>query len=135
MKLYDVKVNNNKGEEVSLKDYEGKVLVIVNTATGCGFTPQYEAIEKLYEKYHDKGLNIVSLSLDNNRSAWLKAIKDLGFPWTQLCSLKAWKDEAVRNYAVQSVPYIVLIDKQGNLAEKNIHGDQLEQLVKQLIEQ
>jgi glutathione peroxidase len=59
MKLYDVKVKNNKGEEVSLSDYEGKVLVIVNTATGCGFTPQYKGLEELYEKYHDQGFEIL----------------------------------------------------------------------------
>lgn len=126
------------GKDVHFSDYvkEGCVTLLDFWASWCGPCRQ-EAPEiiALYEKYHGKGLNIVSLSLDNNRTAWLKAIKDLGLPWTQLCSLKAWKDEAVRNYAVQSVPYIVLIDKHGNLSEKNIHGDQLEQLVKQLIEQ
>ena len=57
--IYDDKVMNGKGEEVSLSDYKGKVLVIVNTATGCGFTPQYEGLEKLYKEYHDKGLEIL----------------------------------------------------------------------------
>lgn len=57
--LYDFKVKAINGEEVSLEKYKGKVLLIVNTATGCGFTPQYEGLEKLYENYKDKGLEIL----------------------------------------------------------------------------
>ena len=56
MKIYDFKVRNAKGEEVPMTEFKGKVLLIVNTATGCGFTPQYEGLQKLYEKYRDKGL-------------------------------------------------------------------------------
>ena len=59
MSIYDLKVKTSKGEDVSLSDFKGKVLLIVNTATGCGFTPQYEALEKLYETYHDKGFEIL----------------------------------------------------------------------------
>ena len=61
MGIYDYVIKNGKGEDVAMRDYEGKVLLIVNTATGCGFTPQYEAIEKMYEKYHDKGLEIIDI--------------------------------------------------------------------------
>lgn len=59
MKIYDFKVRNAKGVEVPMSDYKGKVLLIVNTATGCGFTPQYEGLQKLYDKYKDKGLEIL----------------------------------------------------------------------------
>ena len=59
MSLYEIKVLNNKGEEISLEQYKGKVLLIVNTATGCGFTPQYEGLEKLYEKYHEQGFEVL----------------------------------------------------------------------------
>ncbi len=57
--LYDIKVTNDAGQEVSLGDYRGQVLLIVNTATRCGFTPQYEELESLYEKYHAAGLEIL----------------------------------------------------------------------------
>ena len=59
MSIYDITVKNGKGEDVNLSEYKGKVLLVVNTATGCGFTPQYEGLEKMYEKYHDKGLEIL----------------------------------------------------------------------------
>ena len=59
MTIYDYKVKTRGGEEISLKEFKGKVLIIVNTATGCGFTPQYEGLEKLYKKYHDKGLEVL----------------------------------------------------------------------------
>jgi glutathione peroxidase len=61
MGFYEQSVVNTKGEEISMKDYEGKVVVVVNTATGCGFTPQYKDLESMYEKYHDKGLEIIDV--------------------------------------------------------------------------
>lgn len=59
MNVYDFKVLDANKKEVSLAVFEGKVLLIVNTATGCGFTPQYEGLETLYEKYKDKGFEIL----------------------------------------------------------------------------
>ena len=59
MNVYDFKVLNQKNEEVSLDIYKGKVLLIVNTATKCGFTPQYEALEAMYEELKDKGFEIL----------------------------------------------------------------------------
>jgi len=57
--IYKINVKNDKGETVTLSDYKGKVLLIVNTATRCGFTPQYTELESLYEKYHEQGLEIL----------------------------------------------------------------------------
>lgn len=59
MSIYDFNVKDAKGADVSLTDYKGKVLLIVNTATGCGFTPQYEGLQDLYEKYQPQGLEIL----------------------------------------------------------------------------
>ena len=59
MSIYDLKVKKRNGEDFELSDLKGKVLLIVNTATGCGFTPQYKGLEELYEKYHNSGLEIL----------------------------------------------------------------------------
>ena len=64
MGIYDLKVKTRNGATFDLNSLNGKVSLVVNTATGCGFTPQYEAIEKLYEKYHDKGFEVLDFPCD-----------------------------------------------------------------------
>lgn len=59
MSFYDITVQTRTGEDYKLENLKGKVLLVVNTATGCGFTPQYEALENLYKKYHEKGLEVL----------------------------------------------------------------------------
>ena len=61
MCIYDYKVNKRNGEELPLSNYKNKVILIVNTATGCGFTPQYAPIEEFYKKYHEQGLEILDI--------------------------------------------------------------------------
>ncbi|MCR5431146.1 MAG: glutathione peroxidase [Lachnospiraceae bacterium] len=61
MGFYDLSVTTAKGEELKMKEFEGKVVLVVNTATGCGFTPHYKDIEKMYEKYHDRGFEVVDV--------------------------------------------------------------------------
>ncbi len=61
MSIYDFKLTARDGTEVSMEQYRGKVLLIVNTATGCGFTPHYKDIETMYEQYHDRGLEVIDV--------------------------------------------------------------------------
>ena len=65
--IYDFEVTTRKNEKIPLKNFKNKVLIIVNTATGCGFTPQYEDLERIYEKYHDKGLEIIDIPCNQFR--------------------------------------------------------------------
>ena len=64
MSIYDINVKNRRDEDISMSEFKGKVLLIVNTATGCGFTPQYKGLEELYQKYHDQGLEILDFPCD-----------------------------------------------------------------------
>lgn len=64
MSIYDYSVKDRKGNDISLNNYKGKVLIIVNTATGCGFTPQYKGLEELYQKYNKEGLEILDFPCD-----------------------------------------------------------------------
>ena len=84
MNVYDFKVLSQKGEEVNLDIYKGKVLLIVNTATKCGFTPQYEALEAMYEELHDKGFEI----LDFPCNQFLHQAPGSDEEINQFCSLK-----------------------------------------------
>ena len=59
--FYDLSIMDAKGNEVKMADLKGKVVMVVNTATGCGFTPQYEPIEQMYRDYHEKGLEILDI--------------------------------------------------------------------------
>lgn len=61
MGFYDYCVSDTKGGQVSMKDFEGKVVLVVNTATGCGFTPQYKDLEDMYDNYHDQGFEILDI--------------------------------------------------------------------------
>lgn len=61
MSIYEIKVEKSNGEMLDLADYKGKVMIVVNTATGCGFTPHYKPLEEIYEKYHEAGLEIIDV--------------------------------------------------------------------------
>ncbi|UPT78629.1 glutathione peroxidase [Sulfurovum sp. XGS-02] len=78
--IYDFKVKTIEGQETTLKSYEGKVMLIVNVASKCGFTPQYEGLESLYKKYKDKGLVV------------------LGFPCNQFGSQEPGSEAEIQNF-------------------------------------
>lgn len=101
--FYDYKVKNISGEDVSMSDYKGKVVLIVNTASKCGFTKQYEGLEELYEKYKDQGFVI------------------LGFPCNQFGSQEPGSNEEIKNFCTSTFsvtfPMMSKIDVNGDDAD------------------
>ena len=83
MKLYDVNVQDRANQTVSLGDYQGKVLLIVNTATGCGFTPQYTGLQKLYDQYQGQGFEVLDFPCNQFAGQAPGSIEDI----QQFCTL------------------------------------------------
>lgn len=98
--LYDLKVKNITGAEVSLADYQGKVLLIVNTASKCGFTPQYEGLEQLHKNYASKGLVV------------------MGFPCNQFGAQEPGDENEIKNFC--SLTYSVTFPM---FAKVDVNGD------------
>lgn len=112
MSIYDYKVKKRGEGELDFADLKGKVLLIVNTATGCGFTPQYEGLENLYKKYHDKGLEI------------------LDFPCNQFGHQAPGDDNEIHQFC--TAKYKTTFDQ---LAKIEVNGDEAEPVWKYLKEQ
>ena len=83
----------------------------------------------LYAQYHAKGLEIIGISLDEEREAWLKAIKDLNISWPQISDLKGWNSSAAVQFNVRAIPQIIILDEKGVILEKGLRGPQLEAFI------
>lgn len=81
---------------------------------------------KLYEKYKDKGLGIVGISLDSRKEKWLEAIENMNMTWTQVGDMKTWNTDPVEIFQIGSIPYVVIVDQQGTILEKGLRGVALE---------
>ena len=131
--IYDFTLYDRKGNEYPLSAYKGEVMLIVNTATGCGFTPHYEPIEKMYEKYHDQGLEIFQVAVDTSKALWINTVQDQQLPWISVCDLLGEASPVVGAYNVSTLPSNYLIDRNGNIIGKDLMGEQLEQAIKKNI--
>lgn len=115
MSVYDYKVKNIGGKEVSLSDYRGKLLLIVNTANKCGFTPQYEGLEALYQKYKGKGLVILGFpcnqflqqdpGTNNEISSFCKMNYGVTFPLFSKIDVNGPREEPLFRYLKNAAPF------------------------------
>ncbi len=132
----DFSAPNPEGKMVSLKESMGKVTLIDFWASWCG--PCRVAnpyLVHLHNEFHEKGLNIIGVSLDkeNQKEKWLEAIATDKLTWTQVSNLKFWQDPIAKQYSVQSIPATFLLDAEGKIVAKNLSGLELKAKIAELL--
>ena len=127
-KAPEIALKTPEGKIVKLSSFKGKYVLIDFWAAWCRpCRSESPNMVKLYNKYHKKGFEIYSGSLDSEKDSWTKAIADDGLgAWTHVSDLKYWNSEAGRAYGVSSIPFTVLIDKKGKIIAKKLRGKNLE---------
>jgi peroxiredoxin len=123
------------GNAVSLSDIAGNGVVLIDFwASWCSpCRAANPGVVALYKEFHEKGFDILGVSLDRNRDEWLKAIEDDGLVWTQISDIKYWQCEAAQLYAVNSIPATVLLDKEGKIIAKNLGEEELKAKLVELL--
>ncbi|WP_257666841.1 TlpA disulfide reductase family protein [Parapedobacter tibetensis] len=124
---------DTEGNPMKLSSLHGKYVLVDFWASWCvPCRKENPNVVAAYKKYHDKGFEILGVSLDNNKEAWMKAIAADDLTWYHVSDLKGWKNEAAQQYGVKSVPTNVLIDPSGKIIAKDLRGEALEELLKTL---
>lgn len=124
------------GKMISLKESMGKVTLIDFWASWCGPCRQENPnVVSMYKELHDKGLNIIGVSLDKEGDAekWKEAIAKDGLTWNHISNLKHWKEPIAEQYNVKSIPATFLLDASGKIVAKDLRGEELKAKVKELL--
>lgn len=131
----DFTQNDSEGRAVSLSDYRGKYVLLDFWASWCGpCRAESPYLVKAIEKYADRGFDVLGVSLDSekDRGAWIKAMKDDGYSWTNISDLKGWNNEAARLYGIRAIPQNYLLDPSGVIIAKDLRGDALGEFLEEL---
>ena len=115
------------GKPVSISDFKGKYLLVDFWASWCGPCRQENPnVVAAYNQYKDKNFTILGVSLDDDKQAWMEAIKKDGLSWNHMSDLKQWESAAVNAYQFDGIPFNVLIDPQGTIIASSLRGPELE---------
>jgi len=131
----DFTQNDTLGKPVSLSAFRGRYVLLDFWASWCGpCRLENPNIVSAYTRYHGKGFDILSVSLDRpgDMDKWIKAIRSDGLTWTHVSDLRFWQNAAAVEYGVQSIPQNFLIDPQGKIIGKGLRGDELEKKLSQV---
>ena len=130
----DFILNDSLGKPFKLSSLHGQYVLVDFWASWCGpCRKENPNVVKAYAQYHPKGLEIVGVSLDSKREAWVKAITDDKLNWIHVSDLKGWSNAAAILYGVKLVPTNVLLDKTGKIIGRNLRGEDLENKLAQIL--
>jgi peroxiredoxin len=137
MQAPDFTASNPQGEQITLSDIKGKVTIVDFWASWCKpCRIENPNLVKLYDKYHSKGLEIISVSLErgDQKAFWIEAIKKDQLNWYNVSNLKFWQDPIAQAYGVNSIPATFILDKKGILIAERLRGAELEAKIKSLLD-
>lgn len=132
MTIKDFTQSGLDGTPVSLLDEvsKNKITVIDFWASWCGPCRQeMPFMVELYDKYKDKGLGIIGISLDEDSDAWKAATQQLNIPWVQMSDLKGWENAIAKHFCVTSIPHTIVVDQQGKILKRGLRSEKLEEFV------
>jgi len=134
-KFTDFGLATPEGEILNVSDvHQGKVMLIDFWASWCGPCRRANPeVVEIYNTYHDQGFEIIGVSLDRDSADWVQAIADDQLTWSHISDLKYWNSEGAELYGVPAIPHTVLIDKDGIITAKNLHGDELREAIEALL--
>ncbi|WEK18581.1 MAG: TlpA disulfide reductase family protein [Candidatus Pedobacter colombiensis] len=119
--------NTVDDKPIGISDFKGKYVFVDFWASWCGpCRGENPNVLKAYNMYKDAGLEILGVSFDDKKEAWIKAIKEDGMPWTQISALKGFENEAAKIYNIQGIPSSLLINPEGEIIAYDLRGQNLE---------
>ncbi|GAB4008306.1 redoxin domain-containing protein [Spirosoma sp. KCTC 42546] len=131
----EIALNDTTGTPVPLSSLRGKYVLIDFWASWCGpCRAENPNVVRMYNKFKDKGFAIYSVSLDQAKANWTKAIRNDNLTWTHVSDLKFWQSAAAQQYGVQAIPATFLLDKDGKIIAKNLRGEALEQKLEEILQ-
>lgn len=125
----DLTMQDLNGKQVKLSDWvgKGKYVLVDFWASWCGpCRAEMPNVVEAYNKYHSKGLEIVGVSFDQKKDAWVAMVKKLGMEWPQMSDLKGWQCAAGKIYGIRSIPSNILLDPQGKIVASDLRGEDLQ---------